>query len=75
MAERATRSSVILEFMYNDKLAHLVQSHIHTSLWFIAEGPLLEHQWIPPFDHSLRSDELTARLHDHRILGRSMISQ
>ena len=58
-----------LEFKYNDKLAHLVQSHIHPSLWFIAEGPLVEHQWIPPFDHSLRSDEWTARLHDHRILG------
>ena len=28
-----------LEFMYKDKLAHLVQSHIHPSLWFIAEGP------------------------------------
>ena len=24
---------------------------------------------IPPFDHCLRSDEWTARLHDHRILG------
>ena len=58
-----------LEFMYKDKLAHLVQSHIHPSLWFIAEGPLVEHQWIPPFDHSLRSDEWTAQLHDHNILG------
>ena len=28
-----------LEFMYKDKFAHLVQSHIHPSLWFIAEGP------------------------------------
>ena len=45
-----------LEFKYNDKLAHLVRSHIHPSLWFIAEGPLVEHQWIPPFDHSLRCD-------------------
>ena len=53
-----------LEFMYKDKLAHLVQSHIHPSLWFIAEGPLVAHQCIPPFDHSLRSDEWTARLHD-----------
>ena len=58
-----------LEFKYNDKLAYLVQSHIHPSVWFIAEGPLAEHQWIPPFDHSLRSDEWTARLHDHHILG------
>ena len=24
---------------------------------------------IPPFDHSLRSDERTAKLHEHRILG------
>ena len=58
-----------LEFMHKDKLAHLVQSHIHSSLWFIAEGPLVEHQWIPPSDRSLRSDEWTTRLHDHRILG------
>ena len=58
-----------LEFMYKDKLAHLVQSHIHPSLWFIAEGPLVLHQWIPPFDHSLRSDAWTAQLHDHQILG------
>ena len=61
-----------LEFTYNDKLAHLVQSHIHPSLWFIAEGrrgPLVGRQWIPPFDHSLRSDKWTARLHDHQILG------
>ena len=55
-----------LEFMYNDKLANLVQSHIHPSLWFIAEGPLVEHQWIPPFDHSLEVTR-TARLHDHHI--------
>ena len=58
-----------LEFRYNDKLAHLVQSHIHPSLWFIAEGAVNEHNWIPPFDHSLRSDEWTAQLHQHRILG------
>ena len=58
-----------LEFTYNDKLAHLVQSHIHPRLWFIAEGAVAEHQWIPPFDHSLRSDEWTAQLHRHQILG------
>ena len=60
-----------LEFTYNEKLAHLVQSHIHPSVWFIAGGPLVEHQWIPPFalSLSLRSDEWTARLHDHHILG------
>ena len=28
-----------LEFVYNDRSAHLVQSYIHPSLWFIAEGP------------------------------------
>ena len=39
------------------------------SLWFIVQGPLAEHSWIPPFDHSLRSDEWTAKLHNHRILG------
>ena len=58
-----------LEIKYNDKLAHLVQSHSHPSLWFIAEGPVAEHSWILPFDHSLRSDEWTARLHEHQILG------
>ena len=57
------------EFMYKDKFAHLVQSHIHPSLWFIAEGPRVSTPRIPPFDHSLRSDEWTARLHDHHILG------
>ena len=56
-----------LEFMYRGKLAHLVQSHIHPSLWFIAAGPLVEHQWVPPFNDSLRSDEWTAQLHDHQI--------
>ena len=58
-----------LEFMYKDKFAHLVQSHTHPSLWFIAEGPRVSTQGIPLFDHSLRSDEWTARLHDHHILG------
>ena len=28
-----------LQFLYQDKPAHLVQSHIHPSLWFIEEGP------------------------------------
>ena len=55
--------------MYKDKLAHLVQSHIHPSLWFIAEGPRVSTPGIPPFDHSLRSDEWTAHLHDHHVLG------
>ena len=58
-----------LEFTYEGKLAHLVQSHTHPSLWFIAEGAAAEHQLIPPFDHSLRSDEWTAQLHQHRLLG------
>ena len=58
-----------LEFMYKGKHAHLVQSYIHPSLWFIAEGPRLSTPGIPPFDHCLRSDEWTARLHDHHILG------
>ena len=31
-----------LKFMYEDKLTHLVQSHIHPSLWFIVEGALAE---------------------------------
>ena len=46
-----------------------MQSHIHPSLWFIAEGAVAEHHWIPPFDHSLRSDEWKAQLHQHQILG------
>ena len=58
-----------LEFMYKDKLAHLAQSYIYPSLWFIAEGPRLSTPWIPPFDHALRSDEWTAQLHNHHILG------
>ena len=58
-----------LEFKYQNKLAHLVQSYIHPSLWFIAEGPRESTLGIPPFDHCLRSDEWTARLHKHNILG------
>ena len=50
-----------LEFMYKDKLAHLVQSYIHPSLWFIAEGPRASTPGIPPFNHCLRSDEWTAQ--------------
>ena len=42
-----------LEFVYQGEPAHLVQSHIHPSLWFIAEGAVAQHQWIPPCDHSL----------------------
>ena len=58
-----------LEFVYNDRSAHLVQSYIHPSLWFIAEGPRDSTLGIPPFDHRLRSDEWTANLHKHKILG------
>ena len=58
-----------LEFMYKDKLAHLVQSYIHPSLWFIAEGPRVPTLGIPPFEHSLRSDEWTGRFYDQQILG------
>ena len=58
-----------LEFMYKDKHAHLVQSYVHPSLWFIAEGPRVSTPGIPPFDHCMRRDESTARLHDHHILG------
>ena len=45
-----------LEFKNQDKPAHLVQSHIHPSLWFSVEGSLDQPHWIPPCDHSLRSD-------------------
>ena len=55
-----------LEFQYQDMLAHLVQSHIHPS---IVAGAVSEHSWTPPFDHSPQSDEWTAKLHNHRILG------
>ena len=58
-----------LEFVYNDRSAHLVQSYIHPSLWFIAEGPTDSTMGIPPFDNRLRSDEWTAKLHKHKILG------
>ena len=51
-----------LEFVYNDKSAHLAQSYIHPSLWFIAEGPRASTMGIPPFDNCLRSDEWTANL-------------
>ena len=51
-----------LEFVYNDRSAHLVQSYIHPSLWFIAEGPKDSTLGIPPFDNRLRSDEWTANL-------------
>ena len=58
-----------LEFKYQNKLAHLVQSYIHPSLWFIAEGPRESTLGILPFDHCLRSDEWTSRLRKHNILG------
>ena len=57
-----------LEFKYQDRLARLVQSYTHPSLRFIAEGPREATLGIPPFDHCLRSDEWTARLHKHNIL-------
>ena len=43
-----------LEFLCLDKLAHLVQSHIHPSLWFIVEGAAAEIQ----LDSTLRSLDL-----------------
>ena len=42
---------------------------ISLPILFKAQGPLAEHQWIPPFDHSLRSDEWTARLHNRHVFG------
>ena len=58
-----------LEFVYNDRSAHLVQSYIHPSLWFIAEGSNASTKEIPPFDNCIRSDEWTANLHNHKVLG------
>ena len=58
-----------LQFVYIDRSVHLVQSYIHPSLWFIAEGPKEPTMGIPPFDNKLRSDEWTAQLHQHKILG------
>ena len=58
-----------LQFVYNDRTAHLVQSYIHPSLWFIAERPKECTRGIPPFDNKLRSDEWTSQLHQHKILG------
>ena len=40
-----------LEFKYNDKPAHLVQSHIHPSLWFIAEDPVAAHKRVCQYLH------------------------
>ena len=62
-SKRDTRKLRDLEFKYQNKLAHLVQSYIHPSLWFIAEGPRESTMGIPPFDHCLRSDEWTTKLH------------
>ena len=58
-----------LEFKYQNKLAHLVQSYFYPSLWIIAEGPRESTLGIPPFDPCLRSDEWTAKLQKHHILG------
>ena len=58
-----------LEFMHQDKPTHLTQSHIHPSLCFTAEGSLTQHHWVPLFVHSLRSDQWTATLHDHKSSG------
>ena len=44
-----------LQFLAQDKPAHLVPSHIQPSLWFIVEGPPAQYSWISPLDHSLRS--------------------
>ena len=50
----------------------LKQAHLDREWWSYSRrssgGTRSEHQWIPPFDHSL-SDEWTARLHDQQILG------
>ena len=51
-----------LEFLYRDELARLVRGRVHPGLWFIVEGAATEYNWIPPCDHSLRSDEWTAQL-------------
>ena len=40
-----------------------------TIVWFIVEGPRDSTMGIPPFDNRLRSDEWTAQLHKHKILG------
>ena len=69
MAERKRSKAPRTRISLPNQLAHLEQSHVHPSLWFIVEGPVAEHHWIPPFDHSLGSDEWTAQLHQHRSLG------
>ena len=67
--KNATRSSVTWSSCTKISLPTLFKATSIPAFWFIAEGSLVEHQWIPPFDHSLRSDEWTAQLHDHNILG------
>ena len=54
-----------LEFQDLDRKAHLVQSHIHPSLWLVVKDPLAQLSQRTTIDHSLRSDEGTANLHDH----------
>ena len=58
-----------LELQYLDHKAPLVQSHIHPNLWFTVKGPVVQSRRIPQFDHFLKSDKWTAKLHDHAILG------
>ena len=67
-SEKETRK--LREIEFKGKLAHLVQRHIHPSLWFIAEGAVAEHHWIPPFDHSLRRmDGSIASTSNPRLCG------
>ena len=50
------------------KASWLISSRV-TSTQAYGSCPKVSTSGIPPFDHSLRSDEWTARLHDHHVLG------
>ena len=63
------RNFVIWSSCAKISLPTLFKAYIHPSLWFIAEGPRVSTPGVPPFDHALRSDEWTAQLHKHHILG------
>ena len=61
------RCSTLIQFQ--GQPAHFVRSHIHHSLWFIAQGKCVPPSPFPPFDHTKRSDEWTSALHSHMVIG------
>ena len=59
-----------LEFMYKGKAcSSCPKLYPSKPMVHCRRCPRVSTPGIPPFDHCLRSDEWTARLHDHQILG------